>query len=194
MEVQRPSQMRRAHVLLRLVVLLVIGSACWSSLYWLAYLGVPFIAALLVSQEKADPLGAKTLGMARMLPFLRWVAAAYAYLALLTDALPTGEGESPVVLEIQPGGSPTVASALSRVVTSLPALLVLAVVTMVAGLFWVAGAVAILVYGQLPDPIAGFLTMALQYRMRFLAYHLSLVQAYPSLVDVPAQVPRSHGV
>jgi hypothetical protein len=191
MEVQRPTRMRRAHVLLRLVILLLVGSACWSSLYWLLYLGLPVIAALLVWPEKDAYLGGDAVSIARL---LRWVAAAYAYLALLTDAFPTSEAEGPVTLEIQRSGAPTVASALSRIVTSIPALLVLAVVTMVAGLVWVAGAVAILVYGQLPDPIAGFLSMALQYRMRFLAYHLSLVETYPSLVDVPAQVPRSHGV
>ena len=166
---------------------MILGSVCWSSVYWVLYIGLPVIAALLVLQSRDEYLAEDAFGIVRL---LRWLAAAYAYLWLLTDALPTNEAIGPVSLEIDPNGEPDGASALSRIVTSLPALMVLAVVTVLAGLIWVVGAGAILATGRLPEPVAGFLEIALRYRMRFLAYHLSLVETYPSFDDVRA--PSSH--
>jgi hypothetical protein len=57
----------------------------------------------------------------------------------------------------------------------------------VAAVLWVLGALAILATGRLPTPIAEFITMKLAYQFRLIAYHLSLVDAYPSLADVRAR-------
>jgi hypothetical protein len=178
------------HVFVRLVVLLALGSAFWSSLYWILYLSLPAVAAVLLLQK--GPASA-AVGAPRIVNVLRWVARTDAYLSMLTDELPSGDGGSVVVFEVDAGGEAGVVSALLRWVTSLPALLVLAVLSCVGSVVWIIGAVAVVATEQLPEWVASFLETLLRYRMRFLAYHLSLVQAYPSLHDAPAQVPTSHG-
>jgi hypothetical protein len=38
---------------------------------------------------------------------------------------------------------------------------------------------------------SGFLEQALRYRVRFIAYYLSIVEQYPSFEEMPAQLPQS---
>jgi hypothetical protein len=75
------------------------------------------------------------------------------------------------------------ASALTRLVTSLPALLVLALLSVVAGLLWIVAAVTVLVRERVPAGIARFIAIVLRYQFRLVAYHLSLVDRYPSLQE-----------
>jgi hypothetical protein len=85
-DVDRPPVFGRAHVVLRLLLLIVLS--------WIAHplgliwLGLPIVAAILVSQKGGqrylDEDGARVTGV------LRWIVAAIAYLALLTDNLPGG--------------------------------------------------------------------------------------------------------
>lgn len=187
--IERPPRMNRIHVFARLAILVLAGSVRWGSAYALLYLGLPVVVALLVSRKGAARyLSESATGVARV---LRWIAAAYAYLWLLTDTLPTNEDAHAIDLNIEASGAPTVGSALLRVLTSLPALVVLVVVTLVGGLLWLIGILAILATGHVPEPIATSLAQILRYRMRFIAYHLSLVAEYPSFEDVPApHVPR----
>jgi hypothetical protein len=127
----------------------------------------------------------------RIVRVLRWAARAYAYLWLLTDSVPRAEaGAGPVELEITPGGGPTVSSALVRLLSSLPALVLLGLLSVVAVPLWVIGAIAILVNERTPTPIADFLSMKLRYQFQLVAYHLSLVDAYPSLGDADVSHPR----
>jgi hypothetical protein len=113
-------------------------------------------------------------------PVLRWLASAYGYLWLLTDVLPTAQG-SPIDLKIEAGGRPTASSALLRLLFSLPALVVLAVLSAASGILWVVGAVLILIRRRLPDAIADVLAFTLRFQFQLVAYHLSLVDRYPSL-------------
>jgi hypothetical protein len=77
-------------------------------------------------------------------------------------------------------------------VNSLPALLVLAVLSIAASLLWVVGAIAILVRRRLPHAIGSFLALTLRYQFRLVAYHLSLVERYPSFEEAPlAPIPHS---
>jgi hypothetical protein len=188
LEVPRPPRWDRLHVFVRLVVLLALGSAFWSSLYWVLYVSLPAVAAVLLMQK--GPAYASEDGP-RIVPVLRWVAGAYAYLSMLTDELPSSRGGSMVLFEVDTSGDANALTALMRWVTSIPALLVLAVLSCMWMVVWVMGAVAVVATEQLPEWAASFLETLLRYRMRFLAYHLSLVQAYPSLHDAPAQVPTS---
>ena len=119
----------------------------------------------------------------RIVRILRWLAGAYAYLWLLTDALPTAEAGGPVTVDVDIGGQPTATSALTRLVYSLPALLLATVLAVAAGLLWFIAAIVILVNEHLPAFIADFLAMTLRYQTRLIAYHLSLVERYPSLED-----------
>jgi hypothetical protein len=182
--IERGPRPRRIHVLLRLVLMLALGFIGFSRVWGLVYLAVPALVALAIMHRGAGRYLAEDAP--RIARGLRWVAAALAYLSLLTDALPTAE-PGPVDLAIEPRGTPTAASALLRLLASLPALLLVAVLSFVAGICWVAGAVCILVAERLPAALASFLTLTLRVEMRLCAYHLSLVDAYPSLSeDVPA--------
>jgi hypothetical protein len=185
-----PSRMHRVQVVVRLALLLALAAIGCSSVYWLLYLALPVVAALLVSRDGAVLyLGRDAPGVIRV---LRWLAGAYAYLWLLTDALPTSEAGGPVELAVEVGGTPTPNSALVRLVTSLPALLLLAILSMAAVLLWMIGAIAILATERMPAAIADFISMKLRYQFRVVAYHLSLVDAYPALADSPlAHAPHS---
>lgn len=186
------ARMHRAHVAVRLVLLVCLGTLGCSSGYWLVYFMVPAVAALLVSRDGGE---AYLRGSSRrLLPILRWLAGAYAYLWLLTDAVPRVDADGPVQLEIDPGGNPTVEKAIARLFTSFPALLFLVLLSVVAVPLWVIGALAIVVSERVPAFVGDFLSMKLTYQFRLVAYHLSLVDAYPSLSDVPvrdAHYPRA---
>jgi hypothetical protein len=63
---------------------------------------------------------------------------------------------------------------------------------MIAAVLWVIGALAILATRRVPTAIAEFVAMKVGYQFRLVAYHLSLVDAYPSLADLRAgHLPRS---
>lgn len=63
---------------------------------------------------------------------------------------------------------------------------------MIAAVLWVIGALAILVTGRVPTAIAKFVAMKVDYQFQLVAYHLSLVESYPSLADPrPGHRPRS---
>ena len=171
--------MARIHVLIRLLLLMALGALGWSGLYFLAYLAVPAMVALLISQ-KGGP-GYLTEDAPRITRALTWMAHAYAYLWLLTDSFPSSAATSVVELQIEPGPAPTMRLALLRVVYSIPALLLLALLSCVASVLWMVGAILVLVRGCLPHVIADFLELTLRYQFRLMAWHLSLVDRYPSL-------------
>jgi len=176
LHIERPGRTSRIHVLTRLLLLLAIGALGWSSVYWALYLALPAMAALLIQKQGERYLSETAPRVVRV---LRWFASAYGYLWLLTDVLPTAQG-GPVDLRVTPSGAPTPASALLRMITSIPALVLVAVLSLAASLVWIIGAVAILLTQRLPSAIADFLALALRVQFRLVAYHLSLVERYPS--------------
>ncbi len=173
--------MGRVHVVIRLTLLVALGAVGCSSVYWVIYLALPAMAALLIAQKG----GARYLAddAPAIVPVLRWLARAYAYLWLLTDAPPTSATGGPVDLDVAPSGQPTASSALLRLLYSLPALLLLAVLSFVAWVLWILGAVVVLVSERLPAFIADFLAATLRFQFRLVAYHLSLDDRYPSFEE-----------
>jgi hypothetical protein len=135
------------------------------------------VAALLIQRDGERYLSEDAPRAVRL---LRWFASAYGYLWLLTDVLPTAQG-SPVDLQVTPTGAPTPSSALLRIVTSIPAILLVVVLSAVASLVWIVGAVAILLTQRMPSAVADYLAMTLRVQFRLIAYHLSIVDRYPSL-------------
>jgi hypothetical protein len=183
-----PAPRKRVQVAIRLAILAALAILGCSSVYWLLYLALPVLAALLVSRDGSE--GYVADDAPRVVRVLRWLAGAYAYLWLLTDAVPSEGGA--VDLSVDIGGRPTAGSALLRLITSLPALLLLAVLSMAAALLWVVGAIAILATERIPAAIADFLAMKVRYQFRLAAYHLSLVDVYPVLADSPlTQAPHA---
>jgi hypothetical protein len=176
---------QRVHVLIRLALLAGIASVGWSSVYWLLYVILPAAVALVLTQK--EPRRFLAEDAPRMSRVLSWLAAAYAYLWHLTDEFPTSSSkEKGVRLRIESGGNPSVSSALMRWLYSIPATLLLLVMSIPATILWIAAAVCILVERRVPEAIHRFMSLVLRYQFRLAAYHLSLVDGYPSLDELPS--------
>jgi hypothetical protein len=173
-DLERPPVFQRAHVFLRVGLLIVVG---WlGHPLGLLWLGLPLIAAILVSQKGGqrylDEDGATTTRV------LGWIVAVIAYLALLTDGLPD-RSDSPVRFEVERSGSPTVASALLRILYAIPSLIVFAVLSFIGAIVWVIAAVLVLVNERYPEGIWKFLLGIVRWEACLLAYLASLVDRYP---------------
>jgi hypothetical protein len=186
LSIDRPTHASRLHVITRAVILLALGALCSSSIYWVLYLILPAVAALVVSHKGGQRALAED--GTRAVHALRWLASAHAYLWLLTDTLPT-TGAGPVDLRIEKGPPPTPGSALLRLLYSIPAGVLLVIMLAVASVLWLVGAVWILAVERMPTFIRDFLTLTLRFQFRLGAYHLSLVDRYPSLEDSAAHRP-----
>jgi hypothetical protein len=163
-DVERPPGFQRAHVFLRVALLVVIG---WiGHPLGLLWLGLPVVAAILVSQKGGQRYLDEDGPTATRV--LNWILDLVAYLALLTDQLP-GLGEHPARFRVERSGSPTVGSALLRILYAIPSLIVLAILTFVGTIVWVIAVVLVLVGENYPDSLWRFL----------LAYLASLVDRYP---------------
>ncbi len=171
-DVSRPEKFERPHVFLRILVYMLLG---W--ILGLVYMAVPVVAAVFVSQKGADKYleedGPRITGG------LRWLIALYAYLAILTDRFPTEKPEEIVRFEVSTGGSPTVGSALLRLIYSIPSALVLGLLTWVSYVVWVIAAVMVLIQENYPDGLYNFQRGVLRWEARLLGYHASLVDEYP---------------
>jgi hypothetical protein len=175
----------RVHVIIRLALLLAIGTVGGSSVYWLLYLALPALVGIAVTQKGGDRYLAEDAP--RIVRALRWLAGAYAYLWLVTDVLPSTEPGGAVDLDVVAGGRPTATSALARLLYTIPALIVAVVLSLAAGLLWLVGAATVLINQRMPPAISDFLAMALRYQTRLFAYHVSLVDRYPSLEEASPQ-------
>jgi hypothetical protein len=173
-DVERPPVFQRAHVFLRVALLVVIG---WiGHPIGLLWLGLPVVAAILVSQKGGQRYLDKD--GPTMTRALNWILDLVAYLALLTDQLP-GRGEHPVRFQVDRSGSPTVGSALLRILYAIPSLIVLAILTFVGAIVWVIAVVLVLVNENYPDSLWRFLRGIVHWEACLIAYLASLVDRYP---------------
>jgi Domain of unknown function (DUF4389) len=173
-DVERPPVFQRAHVFLRLGLLIAIG---WiGHPFGLLWLGVPVVAAILVSQKGGqrylDDDGPKVTHA------LGWILAGIAYLALLTDRLP-GRDDHPVRFEVERSGSPTVGSALLRVLYAIPSLIVLALLFLLGAIVWLLAVLLVLVNERYPECVWRFLCGIVRWQANVLAYLASLTDRYP---------------
>jgi hypothetical protein len=173
-DVERPPSFAREHLILRIGVLIVVG--------WMVHplgvlwLGLPVIAAILIAQRGGrayvDDDGPK------IVEAIGWIIGLTAYVALLTDELPRTR-EPAVRFHVDPAGSPTVASALLRIVYAIPSILALSILTIVASVAWVIAALYIFANGRYPTGLWEFLRGVVGWEGRLLAYLASLVDGYP---------------
>jgi hypothetical protein len=84
-----------------------------------------------------------------------------------------------VCFAVERSGSPTVGSALLRVVLAIPSLVVLAVLAFVGSIIWVIAAVLVLVTENYPEGLWRFLLGLVRWEAWLLAYLASLVDQYP---------------
>ena len=174
LDVERPPVFQRAHVFLRVGLLVVIG---WiGHPIGLLWLGLPLVTAILVSQKGGQRyLNEDASSVTRV---LNWILDLVAYLALLTDRLP-GRGEHSVRFQVDRSGSPTVGLALLRILYAIPSLIVLAILTFVGAIVWVIAVVLVLVREKYPESLWRFLLGIVRWEACLLAYLVSLVDRYP---------------
>jgi hypothetical protein len=173
-DLERPPAFQRAHVFLRVGLLVVIG---WiGHPFGLLWLGIPVVAAILISQKG----GQRYLDEdgPRLTRVLNWLLDLAAYLALLTDRLPGAAGH-PVRFQVERSGSPTTGSALLRIVYVIPSLLALAMLVFVGAIVWVVAVVAVLVSEGYPDSLWRFQLGLVRWEACLFAYLASLVDGYP---------------
>ncbi len=171
-DVPMPQTFDRAHVFLRVIVFWLLG---W--LPGLLHYALPLVAALWVSQK--GPQRFLQEDAPKITGWIRLAMAFYAYLFMFTDRLPLERPEEVVTLQVQPGGNPTVGSALVRFFLAIPSAFVLGILYFVAYVLWVVAAVQVLVQGNFSEGIANFFRGVLAWQARLFAYLGSLVEPYP---------------
>jgi hypothetical protein len=161
-------------VFVRVALLIVIGLVAHP--IGLLWLGLSVVAAILISHsggqrylDEHGPTATRVLG---------WILAGVAHLALLIDRLPR-RGEQPVRFQVERSGSPTVGSALLRILYAIPSIIVLALLVYVGAIVWAVAAVLVLVDGRYPDSLWRFLLGIVRWEACLLAYLASLVERYP---------------
>lgn len=172
-EVPRPQKFERTQVALRILILVLLSFL--GSVFPLVYMAVPVLAAVFISHDG----GAAYLQDNKMPMILRWYLALYNYLALLTDRFPTEEPEQTFTFEWRSTGSPTVGSALLRLILSIPSAFILVVLGIVGVVVWVIAVVNILIREDYPDALYNLQLGIMRWHARLLAYHASLVEEYP---------------
>ena len=177
-DVQPPKEFDKAQVLLRILIIVVLSVLQINNIiFGGTYLILPVLAAVLIAQKGAE----QYLGEAEEGPtkWLRYLMAFYSYMALATDTLPTKQPEEIVQLNVQAGGSPTVGSALLRLILGIPHAIALAILGIVFAVVWVIAAISILLSGGYPQWASNYIRGYLRWTARFFAYLASLVEEYP---------------
>lgn len=176
-DLERPETMSRAHVFLRIVLLVllswIVGSGGGVGL---VYLGVPVVAAILIVRKDGDRYLAED--GARVSGWLAVIVGVLAYLALLTDELPGGTRRS-VHFEIVRSGSPTAGSALWRILKVIPSAVVLFLISLISAVVSLIAAISILVTEHYPESLWNFQRSVVRFEARLLSYLASLVETYP---------------
>ena len=176
-DLDRPETMSRAHVFLRIVLLILVTWIAGSGgSIGLVYLGVPVVAAILIARKDGDRYLAED--GARVTGWLAVIVGVLAYLALLTDELPGGT-RRPVSFEIVRSGSPTAGSALWRIVKAIPSALVLFLISLISSIVSLISAVSILMTERYPHGLWNFQRDVVRWEARLLSYLASLVETYP---------------
>ena len=179
-DIERPEKFARSQLALR-VLLLVVLSIAGGVLSWahtILWLGLPVLAAILISQKGAQRYHAEA--GANMTSWLRFIVGAYAYLALLTDKLPGDSATGPnSQFDVTPTGTPTVGGTLLRIILIIPHAIVLAILSIVAAVLIIFAAIMILVGESYPAGVYSFLRGWVRWHARVLAYMAALVDEYP---------------
>ena len=94
-------------------------------------------------------------------------------------------------LKVVRSGSPTVGSALLRILKAIPSALVLALLGLVSSIVWLIAAVSILLTDTYPARLWKFQYAVTGWQAHLLAYLASLVEPYPPFtLKTPATTPH----
>lgn len=178
-DIEQQASYDKTQVAIRIVILIVLsiiaGAIGW--LFGLAYLIVPVAAAVMISQKGAAAYFAESDG--NMKKWLRMLIGFYAYLAMLTDKLPDGEGRSPARFDVTPTGEPSAGQVLLRIILAIPHAIVLGLLGIVAGILVLIAAIMVLINGTYSEGIFTFLRGYARWNARMYAYLAGFVQEYP---------------
>jgi len=165
----------KGQVVLRIVIVVVIGwLANWilGAAYWV----LPILAAVMISQKGAEQyLAGAEKGPVR---WIRYLMGFFTYISLASDKLPFDDPDS-VNVQVRTAGSPTVGSALLRIILGIPHAFVLGILGIAFVVVWIISAISILINGTYPDWAFSFIRGYLRWNARVLAYMASLVDEYP---------------
>ncbi len=178
-DITRPEKFERTQVFLRIIIVIIISivSSAVGWIFGLVYLVLPVLAAILISNRGRERFIEEE--GARLTGWLRWLVAFYAYLTILTDRFPTERPGEIVRFEVRAGGSPTVGSALLRLIYSIPSAFVFLLLGIVSVIVWLIAAVMVLIRESYPEGLYNFQRGVLRWEARLLGYHASLVEEYP---------------
>jgi len=187
-----PATMSRAHLLLRLLIAIALGGLA-NAVGWpggVLYFALPAVVAVLIAQHGAPRFFERDAPVVTRV--LSWVMGFHAYMGLLTDHFPLAAADEPVRYEGVPEGTPTVGSAVLRVVMTIPAVIVLWLLSIASCIVWVLAAIAILAVQHYPRSWFDFQCGVLRFAARVFAYHGSLVSTYPPIkVEAGPSLPRA---
>jgi len=180
----RPERFDRAQVFLRLVVLFIFSSI--GSVGSLLYFGFPVLAAIMISGKGGQRFMEEDAP--RVAGGLHWIVAVGSYVSFLSDRFPTERPETAARLEVTPTGIPTVGTAVLRIITSIPSLLVFLLLGIVSLFVWLVAAISVLVLRRYPEVLYGYQRAVVRWGARLLAYHASIVDRYPPFaIDTKAE-------
>jgi hypothetical protein len=179
----RPERFDRAQVFLRIVVLLIL-----ESVGSVLYLGIPVLAGIMISRKGGQRFMDEDAP--RIAGWLHWIVAVASYVGFLSDRFPTERPDTAARFEVTPSGIPTVGTAVLRILTSIPSVLVLALLCLVGALGWIVAAISVLITRSYPNWLYGYLRAVVRWGARLLAYHSSIVDRYPPFaIDTKAVTP-----
>jgi hypothetical protein len=184
--IHSPRRFDRLQLLVRLVIAIALGflgvTAGWTACA--LYLILPAVAAAYISARgPAAYLADVAPALGRV---IGWLVAFHAYMLMAVDRPQTSSQGADVRVAIRTGGHPSVTDALLRLVTSLPAALLVALLMVPASIFALVGVVTVLVAGTQAEPLLRFQRMVIGYAGRLAAYHADLVADYPTFTSDPA--------
>lgn len=178
-DIQAPDRFDKVHVAIRVLIVIVlallVGSVGW--IWGAAYLIFPIAAAILISQRGADRFLEDSDSNVTL--WLRYVAAFYAYIGMLTDRFINEDPIETLQLSVHPDGEPTPGSALLRIIIGIPHAIVLAILAIAFIVVLPLAAIWILVDERYPSWAYDFSRGWLRWATRLLAYMASLTDEYP---------------
>ena len=172
LDITQPATFSRGQIGIRLVILIVVG---WV-FGWL-YLIFPVAAAIQISQRGSEKYVAEA--EQSMTKWLRLALAAYAYMIILTDRLPTDEPKDTLRFQVTPTGAPTVGATLLRIILAIPHAFVLGILGFVSAILVFVAAIFVLGQESYPAGIYNFNRGILRWQARLYVYLAGLADGYP---------------
>jgi hypothetical protein len=190
--VHRPLEFNRLQLAARVLAFIVLGIAGISlgAVFIAAYLALPILAAIRLAGDRA-PADYLADDGPRIVRFLGWFAAIYAWFGLTADRLPSRTPTETLELDVAPSGQPTAAAALARLLLGLPSAFVLWLLGIIGAFVWLWAALLVLINERVGTGAYRFLAGLQRWTVRLLAYQAALVDDYPpfSFEDSPPKLP-----